>query len=47
MRIQLDDMIAEIKKMIGGCKSIRNRVLLERALNSLSEFKRLNEKKIV
>ncbi len=47
MRVQLDEMIDEIKQRLSNCKSIRNRVLLERALNSLSEFKRLNEKKIL
>jgi|TARA_B100002003_G_C13911633_1_gene443640 hypothetical protein len=47
MRVQLDEMIDEIKQRLETCKSIRNRVLLEQALNSLLEFKRLNEKKIV
>ncbi|MDP6671089.1 MAG: hypothetical protein QGI60_04720 [archaeon] len=47
MRVQLDEMIDEIKQRLGNCKSIRNRVLLEQALNSLLEFKRLNEKKVV
>ena len=47
MKIPLDEMIDEIKQRLGSCKSIRSRVLLEQAMNSLSEFKRLNEKKIV
>ena len=47
MRILLDDMIAELSRLIKDSKGIRNRVLLERALESLKEFKSLNEKKVV
>lgn len=47
MRILLDDVIAEISRLIGDSKGIRDRVLLERALDLLNEYKKLNEKKMV
>mgnify|MGYP007123665247 CR=1 FL=1 len=47
MRVLLDDVITEISRLIGDSKGIRDRVLLERALESLKEFKKFNEKKMV
>ena len=47
MRLQLDEIISEISLLLASNKSIRNKVLLERAIDSLKEYNRLNEKKMV
>ncbi len=47
MRLQLDEIIAELNALRKNTKSIRNRILLEKAISSLKEYKKLNEKKIV
>jgi hypothetical protein len=47
MRIQLDDIISELGRLLKNNKGLRNKVLLERALDSLKEYKKLNEKKVV
>jgi len=44
MRVELDDMIEEVRQRMGQDKRIRNRVLLEKALSNLLEYKKANEK---
>jgi len=47
MRVLMEDIIAELNRLLKDSKSPRNRVLLESSLHSLKEFKRINEKKIL
>jgi hypothetical protein len=47
VRIQLDDIIAEIGLLLKDSRSIRGRVLLGKALEALKEYKQANEKKLV
>ncbi len=47
MRILVEDLVAELNRLIKDCKSIRNRVLLERARDSLNEYKTLTERKVI
>jgi hypothetical protein len=47
MRLLLEDIIAELQRLLHDTKSPRDRVLLESALSSLREYKKVNEKKPV
>ncbi|MDP2974248.1 MAG: hypothetical protein Q8N60_04305 [Candidatus Diapherotrites archaeon] len=44
MRISVDDMIAELQLRLQETKGLHNKVLLQDALKSLQDFKRVNEK---
>lgn len=47
MRPQLDDIIAELSALMKTTESLRSKVLLERALLALKEYKTLNEKRLI
>ena len=44
MRVELEDIIQEISLRMGQEKSLRNRVLLEKAHSHLVEYKKTREK---
>ncbi len=47
MRPLLEEIIAELDRLLKENKSIRNKVLLEQAVSSIKEYKRLTEKKMI
>ena len=46
MRLQLDELILELKLRLADEKSIRNKVLLKQALKALQDYKAVNEKMV-
>ncbi|MCX6798539.1 MAG: hypothetical protein NTW59_00365 [Candidatus Diapherotrites archaeon] len=41
--LQLDEIIAELQRRVRDTKSLRNRVLLQQALEALSDYKKASE----
>lgn len=46
MRVELEDMIEEVKYRMDKEKSLRNRVLLGKAHDHLAEYKKIKETSI-
>ena len=46
MRFQLDEMILELQSRLKESKGIRNKILLEQALEALQELKKASERMV-
>lgn len=46
MRLQIEDIVTELKLRLRETKGIRDKVLLKDAIKALTDFRKANEKKI-